>query len=105
MSTQVRTAPYTLGPTAEEMFKRIGLDVDPLQAGRRPLIRACMDWSEQCHHLAGALGAEIMTRMIRLGWIARRSGRRDLPRPRTRIDHKLARWITSPRQHAELGTP
>ena len=35
------------------------------------MIRYCVDWSEQCHHLAGSLGAAIATRMMELGWIRR----------------------------------
>jgi hypothetical protein len=37
-----------------------------------------MDWSEQRHHLAGALGAALTTRLLDLGWIrrAKRAARR-----------------------------
>ncbi len=38
---------------------------------RRPLVRYCMDWSEQRHHLAGALGAGLLTRLVDLGWLRR----------------------------------
>ena len=38
---------------------------------RRPLIRYCVDWSEQRHHLAGALGAALLTRLTDLGWVRR----------------------------------
>src|SRR5215211_3040620 len=34
----------------------LGVDVAAI-GGRRPLVRYCVDWSEQRHHLAGALGA------------------------------------------------
>jgi DNA-binding transcriptional ArsR family regulator len=37
----------------------------------RPLIRYCVDWSEQRHHLAGALGAALLNRMTDLRWIRR----------------------------------
>jgi hypothetical protein len=30
-----------------------------------------MDWSEQRHHLAGALGAGLATRLLELRWIQR----------------------------------
>jgi DNA-binding transcriptional ArsR family regulator len=43
---------------------------------RRPLVRYCIDWSEQRHHLAGALGAAIADRTFELGWAKRaRAGR------------------------------
>ncbi len=32
---------------------------------------ACLDWSERRHHLAGTLGAAIMTRFTELNWAAR----------------------------------
>jgi DNA-binding transcriptional ArsR family regulator len=38
---------------------------------RRPLIRYCVDWSEQRHHLAGALGAALLTRLADMGWVRR----------------------------------
>jgi DNA-binding transcriptional ArsR family regulator len=41
-------------------FARVGIDVDALASGRRPLSRACQDWSEKRPHLAGALGAALL---------------------------------------------
>jgi hypothetical protein len=35
------------------------------------LCRACLDWSERRHHLAGTLGAAMMTRFTELKWAAR----------------------------------
>ncbi len=96
LSSRVATAPYALGPAAEAMFGRIGIDLASLHARRRPLIRVCMDWSEQRHHLAGGLGAEIMTRMTGLGWIARRAGRRDL---RVLAPEAIANWLTGAPAH------
>jgi DNA-binding transcriptional ArsR family regulator len=54
----------------------LGIDLDALRAGRRRLVRYCVDWSEQRHHLAGALGAAIADRMLELGWIRRLDGHR-----------------------------
>jgi DNA-binding transcriptional ArsR family regulator len=47
-----------------------------LPDGRRPLIRYCIDWSEQRHHLGGALGAAIANRFFDLKWIKRAKGTR-----------------------------
>jgi hypothetical protein len=52
-----------------EMHLRI--DVASIAHARRPLCRACLDWSERRHHLAGTLGAAIMTRFTELKWAAR----------------------------------
>ena len=59
---------YRLTPSGVRELKAFGIDFDSLPA-RRPLIRYCVDWSEQRHHLAGSLGAALTTRMIDLGWV------------------------------------
>jgi len=38
---------------------------------RRPVCKACLDWSERRHHLAGTLGAAMMARFAELKWAAR----------------------------------
>ena len=38
----------------------LAIDIAPLRNARRPLCRACLDWSERRTHLAGALGAAIL---------------------------------------------
>jgi hypothetical protein len=52
----------------------LGIDCSP--AGKRPFVRYCVDWSEQRHHLAGALGARILDRFEDLRWIERRTATR-----------------------------
>lgn len=59
---------YRLTPSGLRELKAFGVDFDSLPA-RRPLIRYCVDWSEQRHHLAGSLGAALASRMIELGWV------------------------------------
>ena len=54
------------------MFGSLGVDLDTAAAGRRPLLKFCLDWSEQRHHLAGALGAAVATRFGEAGWVRRR---------------------------------
>jgi len=61
---------YRLTPTGIAELEAFGIDFDSLPP-RRPLIRYCVDWSEQRHHLAGSLGAAIAARMIELKWIRR----------------------------------
>lgn len=39
--------------------------------GRRPLCRACLDWSERRSHLAGQLGQWILDDLLRRGWAQR----------------------------------
>jgi DNA-binding transcriptional ArsR family regulator len=47
------------------------ISADALAHPRRPLCRACLDWSERRHHLAGTLGAAILTRFAELKWAMR----------------------------------
>ncbi|ALN63299.1 bacterial regulatory, arsR family protein [Lysobacter antibioticus] len=48
-----------------------GIALDALPRTRRPLCRACLDWSERRHHLAGVLGAALLDRFIAQGWLRR----------------------------------
>ena len=59
-------------------FSALGVPVDDLAARRRPLTRACMDWTERRHHLAGALGAALLSHLLATGAVARRPGSRAL---------------------------
>jgi DNA-binding transcriptional ArsR family regulator len=56
-----------------QVLAGFGIDVAALRATRRPLRRACLDWSERRSHLAGALGAALLQQFFALGW-ARRDG-------------------------------
>jgi DNA-binding transcriptional ArsR family regulator len=56
-------------------FAAFGIDLAALEKGRRPVCRACLDWSERRSHLGGALGAAVLSRMIERQWVRRGSGR------------------------------
>jgi DNA-binding transcriptional ArsR family regulator len=49
----------------------LGIDVDVLRSGRRPLARTCIDWTERRPHLAGAAGGALCSRFVELGWVRR----------------------------------
>ena len=53
----------------------IGIDVGALERLRRPVCRACLDWSERRTHLGGALGAAILERVLEARWARREEGR------------------------------
>jgi DNA-binding transcriptional ArsR family regulator len=53
------------------MAQALQIDTDELPHPRRPVCKACLDWSERRHHLAGTLGAAIMSRFAELKWAAR----------------------------------
>ena len=63
-----------LTQTGRQFFVDSGIDVATLEKGRRPVCRACLDWSERRSHLGGSLGAAILDMMIGRDW-ARREGR------------------------------
>jgi len=60
----------------ERRFAAIGIDVTALRRARRPLTRACLDWSERRPHLAGALSAALLERLHAVDGLER------LPPPR-----------------------
>ncbi|MEW2131672.1 winged helix-turn-helix domain-containing protein [Streptomyces sp. NPDC005435] len=61
-------ADYRLTETGRRALGRFGVDLTRLPA-RRPPIRYCVDWSEQRHHLAGAVGAALTARLFALRWL------------------------------------
>jgi DNA-binding transcriptional ArsR family regulator len=61
---------YRLSDRGADTLAALGVDVDAAASGRRPFIAYCVDWSEQRHHLAGALGAAIHQRLLARRWIA-----------------------------------
>jgi DNA-binding transcriptional ArsR family regulator len=60
-----------LTTSGERFFRNAGIDVEVVRLQRRNFCRACLDWSERRHHLAGALGAALLDRMLALGWANR----------------------------------
>ena len=59
---------YRLTGTGKAWLDDFGVTIP---AGCRPLVRYCVDWSEQRHHLAGALGAAVLARLVELDWLRR----------------------------------
>jgi DNA-binding transcriptional ArsR family regulator len=68
---------YRLTERGVEELAAFGIDLDELPKKRR-LVRYCIDWSEQRHHLAGALGAAVADRTLELGWVKRADATRAL---------------------------
>ncbi len=64
----------TLTPLGKARLARIDIDISALSR-RRSAVRACLDWSERRPHLAGAVGAAMLRRMLELGWLVRTEGR------------------------------
>jgi DNA-binding transcriptional ArsR family regulator len=71
ISAPLPTHPYRLGPAAGPVLARLGIDLDAVRGepARRPLLRFCLDWSEQRHHLGGRLGATLLTTWTDRRWV------------------------------------
>lgn len=76
LSTAGHDVDYRLTDHGATVLTELGVDLDALSVGRRPLIRYCLDWTEQGHHLAGGLGAALADRLFELDWLRRAPQRR-----------------------------
>jgi DNA-binding transcriptional ArsR family regulator len=56
---------------AQFLETNLQISQEMLAHPRRPVCKVCLDWSERRHHLAGTLGAALMTRFTELKWAAR----------------------------------
>lgn len=73
-SAPARRCPFRLAPGAGTVLGALGVDLAALlgrPSGSRPLLRCCVDWSEQRYHLSGALGAAVLQRLLAAGWVRR----------------------------------
>ncbi|MER8896085.1 winged helix-turn-helix domain-containing protein [Mesorhizobium sp. M0676] len=66
---QIRPGEIRLGPSAASYFSALGIDVGAKP--RRPVCRACLDWSVRRSHLAGTLGAAILDKILSEKWARR----------------------------------
>jgi DNA-binding transcriptional ArsR family regulator len=62
---------FEVTPEGERLLAGLGVDVAAARASRRAFAPACLDWSERVPHVAGALGAALLARLLDLGWIER----------------------------------
>lgn len=73
---------YIVTDTGLARFATLGINVDRVRETarrtHRPLTRACLDWSERRYHLAGALGAALVTSLLELSWVERTPASRAL---------------------------
>jgi DNA-binding transcriptional ArsR family regulator len=74
----LRAGSYALPPVGRRWFERFGVEVAPLEDGRRPLLRSCIDWTERREHLGGSLGAALAMHLLERDWLRRVRGERSL---------------------------
>ena len=58
----------TLTDSGSRFFTTLGVNVVELKNKKRPLCKACLDWSERRNHLAGALGKWILDDIFANKW-------------------------------------
>jgi DNA-binding transcriptional ArsR family regulator len=66
----------SLGRNAAPFFAARGVQVAELSDSRRPLCRSCLDWSVRRSHLAGTLGAALLSRVLDQKWARKEPGSR-----------------------------
>lgn len=65
---------YRVAPGGADFLAGLGVRIPP----QRRLMRYCVDWTEQRHHLAGGLGRGLLDRLHELDWIRRTDATRAL---------------------------
>ena len=70
-----RLAPSDAG---RRWFEALDIDVGALKQARRPMCRACLDWSVRRSHLGGSLGAALLETLVARGWARRQRNSRVL---------------------------
>jgi DNA-binding transcriptional ArsR family regulator len=58
-------------PKGVQWFSEWGIDCAELREQRRAFAKPCLDWTERRHHLAGALGAALLEKMLEGHWLRR----------------------------------
>jgi len=71
-----RGGDFALTPRGMAWLGELGLDLEALQRGSRPLVRQCLDWTERRFHLAGALGGALRDHFLADGWLERQEDSR-----------------------------
>jgi len=62
---------YQVTPAGIAWLTQRGINGEQLLHGRRVAARACLDWSERRHHVAGAFGAVLTDWLLVQGWFSR----------------------------------
>jgi DNA-binding transcriptional ArsR family regulator len=76
LSSPGRDIRYELTENGRAFLTGVGVE---LPTSKRPLVRYCVDWTEQRHHLSGALGRAVLDRFVSARWVKR------TPRGRTLV--------------------
>ena len=69
---------YIVTSSGKDWFQSMGINVDEVKLQKRSFAHQCLDWSERKHHMAGALGASLLNKMIDNDWIRRKKNSREV---------------------------
>ena len=67
---------FEVTPAGADLLEDFGIDLETVRAHRRGFAPLCLDWSERLPHVAGSLGAALLTALFDRGWIKRTSDSR-----------------------------
>jgi DNA-binding transcriptional ArsR family regulator len=62
---------FNVTAKGDKWFNHLGIDTNELRQLKRGFARPCLDWSERRNHLAGALGAALLEKMLNEDWLRR----------------------------------
>jgi DNA-binding transcriptional ArsR family regulator len=89
LSAHGRDLAYRLEPAGAATLAALGVELPDANADGTVALRYCVDWTEQRHHLSGAVGRALARRLLDLGWLRQADtgravhvtdlGRRDFP--------------------------
>lgn len=65
-----------LTPKGEEKIRSLGVSLQQHPNHKRPLIKACLDWTERRYHLGGTLGKHLLAHCFTKRWIVRQNNNR-----------------------------
>ncbi len=70
------TSEVAVTAKGKKFFGELGIEPATAPSSRRPLCKACLDWSVRRHHLAGTLGATLLDYCYEKKWASREQGTR-----------------------------
>ncbi len=62
---------FIVTPKGKHFLRDLLIDADTLRGLRRSFAQGCLDWTEREHHIVGAVGASLLSRLIEMKWLAR----------------------------------
>jgi len=62
---------FLVTDNGKKFLRALDIDADALRALRRSYANKCLDWTERHHHIGGAVGSALLTRLFEMKWVAR----------------------------------